>query len=165
MLTDIGSGASLIGAVISLLGLGFALLQLARLRGETHAARVASEEALKLYQRELANTDLARLRERIQRLIELHRAGDSSRALDQYREIWEMFLTIRQRLQRLPVGLREEIQRAVEDITEMQRLVEGIEPDTMFSEQYLEFNSKLLRMQYDLLANISEAIEETRSAR
>ena len=165
MLTDIGSGASIIGVVISLFGLGFALLQLSRLRGETHAARVASEEALKLYRRELANTDLARLRERIQRLIELHRQRDSARALDQYREIWEIFLTIRQRLPHLPVGLREEIQRAVEDITEMQRLVESIEPGTIPTEQYLGFNSTLLRIQSDLLTNIAEAIEESRPAR
>ena len=165
MLTDFGSGASIIGVVISLFGLGFALLQLSRLRGETHAARIASEEALNLYKRELANTDLARLRERIQRLMEIHRQRDAIRALDQYREIWEMFLAVRQRLPYLSVGLRAEIQRAVEDITEMQRLVEGIESDKISPEQYLDFNSTLLRIQSDLLANIAESIEESRPAR
>ena len=58
MLGDAGSIASLAGAAISLLGLGFAILQIAKLRGETRAARVAAEAAERAIGRELAITEL-----------------------------------------------------------------------------------------------------------
>lgn len=165
MLSEIGSIASIVGLPLSLIALVVAIYHLLRLRGETRAAREAAEEALSLYRSHLANTDLARLRERIQRLIELHRQGDVSRALDQYREIWEMFLSIRLRLPNLPGKLREEIQRAVEEITDMQSQVEAIDSDAMSPALRQAFNDKLLKMQTNLLSNLEEAIEVSRPAR
>ena len=70
MLAEIGSLASIAGLLVALLGLGFALLQLSRLRGETRAARQAAEETRRLLRRDLAGTDLTRLAERIQGLME-----------------------------------------------------------------------------------------------
>ena len=66
MLGTVGSIASLAGAAISLLGLGFAILQLRRLRGETRAARDAAEAAERAVRRDLTISDLASLRENIQ---------------------------------------------------------------------------------------------------
>ena len=75
-----------------------------------------------------------------------------------------MFLSIRLRLPNLSEKLREEIQRAVEDITDMQRQAESLDPDTVASEPFQGFNDKLLRMQSNLLPTLEEALEESRPA-
>lgn len=165
MLNETGSLAGIAGLMVSLAGFGIALLQISRLRGETRAAKEAAEEALNLFQRDLANTDVARLRERIQRLMELHRERDRNRVLDHYREIWERFLSIRLRLSNLPEDQRREIQRAVEAITEMQRQVEGLDSDRIPIEMYLAFNDQLLSLQTILLPTLEEEIEKARPER
>jgi hypothetical protein len=58
MLGDAGSIASIVGVVVSLVGLGFAIWQLARLRGETRAAREAAEETRQSVRRDLAMSDI-----------------------------------------------------------------------------------------------------------
>jgi hypothetical protein len=80
MLGDAGSVASLVGVMVSVGGLGFAIWQLTRLRGETRAAREASEATRRALGRELASTELARLHGRLQSLKEMHRSGDRLRA-------------------------------------------------------------------------------------
>jgi hypothetical protein len=165
VLNETGSLAGIAGLMVSLAGFGIALLQISRLRGETRAAKEAAEEALNLFQRDLANTDVARLRERIQRLMELHRERDRNRVLDHYREIWERFLSIRLRLSNLPEDQRREIQRAVEAITEMQRQVEGLDSDRIPIEMYLAFNDQLLSLQTILLPTLEEEIEKARPER
>ena len=95
MLGEAGSIASVVGLLVSLLGLGFALLQLSRLRGEARAAREAAEETRQLLLRDSAGTDLTRIGERIQGLIEIHRSGDRARALDRYPEIYRLLIEIR----------------------------------------------------------------------
>lgn len=165
LLNELGSIASIGGAAFSIVALGIALIQISRLRGETRAAREAAEEALNLFKRDLANTVVARLRERIQRLIELHRERDRNRVLDHYREIWEMFLGIKLSLSNLSEDHRREIQRAVEAITEMQRQVEGLESDIIPIEMYLAFNDQLLSLQTILLPTLEEEIDKSRPER
>ncbi len=65
MLDDAGSIASLAGVGVSLVGLGFSILQLRKLRGETRAAREAVEATCRAIGRELPNTELTRLGERM----------------------------------------------------------------------------------------------------
>ena len=165
MLNELGSIASIGGAAFSVVALVIALIQISKLRGETRAAREAAERARKLFQRDLANSEVARLRERIQRLIELHRERDSNKVLDHYREIWERLLGIKLRLSNLPEDQRSEIQRAVEAITEMQSQVERLNGDTIPTEMYQAFNEQLLSLQSILLPTLEEEIENARPKR
>ena len=87
MLGTVGSIASLAGAVISLLGLGFAILQLRKLRGETRAAKEASESAERAVRRDLTLSELASLREKIEGLKDAHRRGDRRGAFIGYRDV------------------------------------------------------------------------------
>lgn len=75
MLGAVGSIASLAGLAVSLLGLGFAILQLQKLRGETRAAKEASESAERAVRRDQTISELAGLREKIQELKDAHRWG------------------------------------------------------------------------------------------
>jgi hypothetical protein len=83
MLGDAGNIASIVGLLVSLVGLGIAIWQLARLRGETRAAREAAEETRRAVARDLAISDISRINERVQALIEMHRRGEWNRALYQ----------------------------------------------------------------------------------
>ena len=159
MLSEIGSIASVVGVLVSLLGLGFALLQLRKLRGETRAAREASEETRRLLSRDLASTDLTRLNERIQGLIELHRSGDRRRALDRYPEIWDSLIRIRRRHPNLSEEHRRQIQNAVETITNMQRQSEELEGDALPKEIISDFNVELLKLQSMLLAALEDELQ------
>ena len=159
MLSEIGSIASVVGVLVSLLGLGFALLQLRKLRGETRAAREASEETRRLLSRDLVSTDLTRLNERIQGLIELHRSGDRRRALDRYPEIWDSLIRIRRRHPNLSEEHRRQIQNAVETITNMQRQSEELEGDALPKEIISDFNVELLKLQSMLLAALEDELQ------
>ena len=97
MLGDAGSIASLVGVVVSLLGLSFAIVQLAKLRGETKAAKEAAEATQRAIGRELVITELTRLNGMIQALKEIHLQGDRTRALAQYTGIVESLLDVRRR--------------------------------------------------------------------
>ena len=159
MLSEIGSIASVVGVLVSRLGLGFALLQLRKLRGETRAAREASEETRRLLSRDLVSTDLTRLNERIQGLIELHRSGDRRRALDRYPEIWDSLIRIRRRHPNLSEEHRRQIQNAVETITNMQRQSEELEGDALPKEIISDFNVELLKLQSMLLAALEDELQ------
>ena len=158
MLSEIGSIASVVGVLVSLLGLGFALLQLRKLRGETRAAREASEETRRLLRRDLTGTDLTRLSERIQGLIELHRSGDRARALDRYPEIRGLFIDIQRQHPNLSEEHRRQIQSAVNIITNMQLEVEGLGGDIP-QEIGRRFNGDLVRFQAALLVELEDFLE------
>ena len=159
MLSEIGSIASVVGVLVSRLGLGFALLQLRKLRGETRAAREASEETRRLLSRDLVSTDLTRLNERIQGLIERHHSGDRRRALDRYPEIWDSLIRIRRRHPNLSEEHRRQIQNAVETITNMQRQSEELEGDALPKEIISDFNVELLKLQSMLLAALEDELQ------
>lgn len=129
MLGDAGSIASLVGVVVSIGGLGFAIWQLTRLRGETRAAQQAAAATERALRRQLTITELTRLGERIQSLIEVHRTGDRTGALAGYSEILELFLQIRRSHPGLSEGHRVMIQRAITELAEMERSVEGLDGD------------------------------------
>lgn len=158
MLGEAGSIASLAGLLVSLSGLGFALLQLSRLRGETRAAREASEETRRLLRRDSAGADLTRIGERIQGLIEIHRSGDRARALDRYPEIQRLFLDIQRRHPNLTGEHRRRIQSAIVQLWKMQGELEGQEGDITLT-QVQQMNRILNGIQLALLPELQDLLE------
>ena len=157
MLGEVGSVASIAGLLVALLGLGFALLQLSRLRGETRAARDAAEETRRLLRRDLAGTDLTRLNERIQGLMEMHRSGDRGRALDRYPEVRRLFLEIRRNHPNLSPEHRHQLQEAVATLRNMQGALERLE-GTIPQPLIADFNSILLLLQSELLVELEDLL-------
>ncbi len=94
MLDDAGSIASLAGLAVSLGGLAIAIWQIKKLRGETRAANEAAAETRRALQRENAGINLARVSERIEGLMELHRRGEWGRALDRSSDIRRLLIDI-----------------------------------------------------------------------
>ena len=158
MLAEIGSLASIAGLLVALVGLGFALLQLSRLRGETRAARQAAEETRRLLRRDLAGTDLTRLSERIQGLMEMHRSGDRARALDRYPEIQRLLIEIRRQHPNLSAEHRDRLQNAVNRLRKMQSELEGQEGN-ITPAQMQRFNRALTRIQLNLLVELEDLLE------
>jgi hypothetical protein len=157
MLSDAGSIASLVGVVISLGGLGFAIWQLLRLRGEARAAREAAAATERALRRRLASTELTRLGERIQSLIEAHRRGDRTAALAGYSEILELFLEIRRSHPALSEEHRVTIQRAITDIAEMERSVEKLGGDIP-QELASSFNHTLRELQLSVIPQLEDQL-------
>lgn len=157
MLGEAGSIASIAGLLVSLSGLGFALLQLSRLRGEARAARDAAEETRQLLRRDSAGTDLTRLGERIQGLIEIHRSGDRARALDRYPEIYRLLIAIRRNHPNLDGEHRRRLQRAIARLQNMQGEMEGQESGISL-EQVQRFNRTLNHLQSTLLAELEDRL-------
>ena len=158
MLAEIGSLASIAGLLVALLGLGFALLQLSRLRGETRAARQAAEETRRLLRRDLAGTDLTRLSERIQGLMEMHRSGDRGRALDRYPEIQRLLIEIRRQHPNLTAEHRDRLQEAIATLRNMQSALERLVGDIP-QPVVANFNSALLLLQSELLVELEDLLE------
>ena len=159
MLGEAGSIASLVGVVVSLGGLGFAIWQLSRLRGETRAAREASEATRRAIGRELASTELTRLGERIDALKELHRDGNRQRCLDAYPEIRELLLEIRRRHPRLSEQDRAHVLRATAQRSEMELAVETLEggvPARLVS----DFNQVLTNFQTTLFPHLEDQLQQ-----
>ena len=159
MLGDVGSIASFVGVVVSLGGLGFAILQLIKLRGETRAAREASEATRRTVGRDLAIADVTRLNDRLQAIKEIHRDGNRRRALDRYPEIIELFLDVRRRHPGLSEEDRVRILRAIGDITEIERAVEPLE-EVITPDLATSFNRTLTNLQTALLPELEDRLAE-----
>ena len=157
MLTEAGSVASLVGVIVSLSGLGFAILQIWKLRGETRAAKEAAEAARQAIRRNLTITEITRLSERIQGLAELHRIGDRVRSLERYPEIRESFLEIRRQHTGLSEQHRESMMSAMYQIADMERRVESLE-GAIPPELSVEFNSTLSTFQLTLLPELEDQL-------
>ena len=159
MLADAASIASLVGVVVSLGGLGIAIRQLTRLRGETRAARKAAEATRRAIGRELASRELTRLGERIQVLKDLHRGGNRERCLDTYAEIRDLFLEIRRRHPGLSDQQRANILRAIARISDIESRVETLESEIP-SDSAADFNGILTDIQSTLLPQLEDQLQE-----
>lgn len=146
MLADAGSVASLVGVAVSLGGLGFAIWQLTRLRGETRAAQQAAEETRRAVGRNLALADISRMWEQIQTLKEVHRAGDWDRALSLYPEMRRGLIHIGSRYPDLPDVVSDRIQLGVTQLQRMERTVDSARGD-LPQEMVSEFNDHLMEIQ------------------
>lgn len=157
MLADAGSIASLVGVAVSLGGLGFAIWQLIRLRGETRAAQQAAVATERALRRRLASTELTRLSDRLESLIEAHRRGDRTASLAGYSEILELFLGIRRSHPGLSEEHRVTIQRAITEVRDMERAVETLGGDippelsSSFNETVREFQLSVIPQLEDQL--------------
>lgn len=156
MLGDAGSIARLAGVVVSLLGLGFALWQLRKLRGETRAALEATRRAMG---REIASAELTRLGERIEGLKTVHRRGNCDQCLAAYPEIRELFLEIRRRHPGLTDLERGTILKAIGQISDMETTVEASHGD-LPSEIIGEFNLGLTGIQTTLLPQLEDRLQQ-----
>lgn len=144
---------------VSLLGLGFALWQLRKLRGETRAALEASEATRRAMGREIASAELTRLGERIEGLKTLHRRRNREQCLAAYPEIREMFLEIRRRHPGLSDFQRRTILRAIGRISDMETTVEALNGDIP-SEMTGEFNLQLTSIQTTLLPQLEDQLQQ-----
>jgi len=158
MLGDAGNIASLVGVAISLFGLGFAILQILKLRGETRAAREAAEATRTALGRDMVIADVTRLNERLQLLKEIHRDGNRPRALDHYPEIIGLFQDIRRRHPGLSDNDREMVMRAIVQITEIEQTVERLE-SVIPLELGVELNRILRELQSGLLGELEERLQ------
>ena len=93
-------------------------------------------------------------------MMGLHRNGEGTRALDRYREIWEMFIQIRRRHPKLSNEQRNQITRAVDTIADMQHQVEDLDGQAIPHELCQTFNRELLTFQSVLLADLEEGLEQ-----
>ncbi len=153
MFADIGNSASIAGVVVSLLGLGFAILQLRKLRGETRAAKEASESAERAIRRDLTITELAALREKIQELKDIHRRGDKQRAFVYYGDITSSLSDIGLRHPNLTGSLRERIRNASSAITDMESFADSLEGNLPL-EKVSEFNVALSGLETGLIPEL-----------
>ena len=126
MLGEAGSIASLVGLPLTFAALLFAIYHLSRLRGEARAARDAAEEARGLLRRDLTIRDLARLRGRINHLIDLNRRRDTVLPLSCCQEIQELLLEVQLRHPNLNYESRQEIQRALSFLVDRQSELENL---------------------------------------
>ena len=157
MLDELGSIASLIGIALSLAALGFALLQLHRLQGEAEAARKAAEEAQRLIKRDTTATDLTRLSEQIQSLIDLLHAGDRDRALQRFPGIRNLFIDIRRHHPNLNPDRRSQIQEAINALRYMQNDLERLE-EGIPTEMRAKFIDELIEIQTTLLLELEDRL-------
>lgn len=165
MLGDAGSIASLVGLIgvpISLIGLIIAILQIRKLRGETRAARQASEETRRAVSRDLVLGDLIRISERIQALKELHRRDEWAQALHLYPELQRGLITIRSRYSGLSQVDSVKVWQGITRLQHIERIVEAVElaraeiPPQLVS----EFNGQLTDIQ-STLAELAIQLEQS----
>ena len=155
MFADIGNAASLAGAVISLLGLGFAILQLRKLRGETRAAREASESAERAVRRDLTIGELASLREKVQELKDANRRGDRITIFACYRDVKSGLTNVELHHPDLTDSLRDQIRAALSAITDMERYTDSIE-GALPLERLSEFNGDLSDLDTGLITDLQK---------
>jgi hypothetical protein len=127
MLSDAGSIASLVGVVVSLGGLGFAIWQLRGLRGETRAAREAIEETRQAVSRDRAIADASRARELVLALKRIHLNGEWVRALDIYVQVRKGLVDIQNRYPGLTQEDSENIKSGIDMLGTIERTVEAAE--------------------------------------
>jgi hypothetical protein len=162
MFTDVGSAASLVGVIVSLLGLGFAILQLAKLRGETRAARDAAESARAAIRRELTNTELVRLDGTIQNLKEVHRTRNRDRALYEYATVLRALREIRLSHPTLSPDQQTEISRSISAVSNMEQAVEAL-PGEILQDASVELNRTLNEIQSGLLLELENQLARENS--
>ena len=152
-LGTVGSIASLVGVVVSLLGLGFAILQLRKLRGETRAAKSAAQRAEQAVRRDLTVSELASLHEKVRELKDAHRRGDKNRAYGYYRDITTSLFDIEIRHPNLSDDLVEWMRSALSSIADMERFADNLE-DGFPREKISEFNFILSGIEMRLIPEL-----------
>ncbi|MCY4653063.1 MAG: hypothetical protein OXC95_07855 [Dehalococcoidia bacterium] len=131
-----GSVFSVIGVVVSVVGLAWAILEAHSAKSAAQAAEQATVETRDSIGRYLAATDLARAIGLIQRLKLLHRESRWEAALEQYQAVRAIISSIAARHPDLETETKRLLALAREQISVMEDYVEtqvsrSLEPDDM----------------------------------
>ncbi len=111
-----------------------------------------------LMRRESASTDLARVNERLQELIELQRSGNRNQALNSYREIRNLLREVRRQHPNLSQDHRRKIQNSMTMLGRMQGELETLEGDIPLDVAG-KLNRRILRLQDTLLVELEDYLE------
>lgn len=148
-----GSVFSVIGVVVSVVGLAWAIREARRARSAAQSAEQATIETRNRIARHLVTTDLERAVGLIQRLKLLHREGHWEAALEQYQSLRAIISNITARHPDLEPEIHELLSSAREDISEMEdsvgmRVSRDLEPDNLdvLSRQLNTIQSNLERI-------------------
>ena len=158
MLENAGNVASIAGALVSGIALAIAIYHIIKLRGEARAAKNAAEEARRLLKRETTSTDLARLNERIQGLIDLYRTGERDRALERFTGIISLFIEIRRSHPSLSQEYRSQIQETITMLRNMQSELESADSEITLDVRGRS-NNALTHLQTSLLIELEDLLE------
>ena len=131
-----GNISSVIGVVVSVVGLAWAIREASRARSAAQSAEQAAIEARNSIGHRLAATDLQRAIGLIQRLKSLHREGYWEAALEQYQSLRAIISNITARRPDLNPEIHQLLASARENISEMEDHVETqvsreLEPDNL----------------------------------
>ena len=121
-----GNIFSVIGVVVSVVGLAWAIREARRARSAAQAAERATVETRASIGHRLAATDLERGIGLIQRLKSLHREGHWDAALEQYQTLRAIISDIIARYSELELEVRERLNRARTSLSEMEKSVEHV---------------------------------------
>lgn len=145
-----GSWVSVLGVIVSSVGLGWAISEARRARNASQAARTAARETRSYIARHLQAVDLERAIALIQRIKLQHDTGQWDAAREQYQSLRFMLSNIIARCPDEQVGLRDELIAARAAITAMEDLVRASISSGIAESDLAELNRDLNGMQSSL---------------
>ncbi len=153
-----GSVFSVIGVIISVIGLAWAIREAHGARSAARSAERVTIETRNSVRRHLVTIDLQRAIGLIQRLKFLHREGYWEAALEQYQTIRVIISDVIARYPELEVEVRERLTRARMSLSEMENSVEGHMRQRSGDADLTSLNERLNEIQSDL-ESIASAME------
>ena len=150
LLSHWGNLASVIGVVVSVAGLAWAVIEARRARSAAQAAEQATLETKDNIAHHLLVIDLERAIGLIQRLKSLHRDGRWEVALEQYQVLRAMISAIARQCPASETELRERLSKATVSISEMELQVEAWVVYRSQPIDIVELNQELNDIQSDL---------------
>ena len=152
-LDNVGNVASVLGLVITILGVIISYLAFRRAgkaRDAAAAAEIASKETRAAMTRSLTTVDLERAIALVQRLKELHRANQWVTSLEHYQPLRVMLSEIRSRHPALTPELQRMLETAILDVTEMENTLVAALRESVAITAAAEFDRTLNRIQSEL---------------
>ena len=153
-----GNIFSVIGVVVSVVGLAWVIREARRARSAAQAAEQATIETRNSIRRHLVATDLERAIGLVQRLKSLHREGRWEVALEHYQTLRAIISDIISRHPELKDEVRERLLQARTSMSEMESDVEHQAGQESQTESWLRLNQILNEVQSDL-EEIASAME------
>ena len=152
-----GNIFSVIGVVVSVVGLAWAILEAQGAKSAAQAAEQATIETRDSIGRHLVTIDLERAVSLIQRLKLLHRESRWEGALEQYHPLRAIISDIVSRYPELEVEVREDLTRARTSLSHMENSVESYRQRPEDAD-FTSLNIRLNDIQSDL-EGIASAME------
>lgn len=148
-LGDVGSIASLVGVALGLPALLFAILQLRGLKGETRAAREASEATRRAVRRDLVIADVSQTFELVEAVKNALRERQWSQSLSYYPRIRRVLVSMRYRDPQLSQLETDKLVIAVEFLEHVEHSTD-INRDAIADEAIQDFIQGLISLQTTL---------------